>query len=96
MAKAKQFRHTLRVRGNGIFPFDMLRYDGVTVDPTDKAGMAFVKKSNDPAHFHELLFDPKTRTVRVVATDTRKWEPTAARWRSFGWTVVDHAMEEII
>ena len=73
---------TFTVMGHGDFPFDMLRYD-----------MCFPKDTGD-AH---TLGDDR---MKVVLTDNRRvtlityhshkqWEPTTARWNSFGWGVMD-------
>ena len=71
---SKPEKYTYRVSGRGKFPFDMLRYD-----------QCWPRRERDSA-----LIDAHTRHPNV------EWEvelmgtrmPTAARWRSYGWEVV--------
>jgi hypothetical protein len=65
--------YTWTVRGIGLFPFDMLRYD-----------YCWPASERDSAKI-ENRGHSKTReiTLRSLAP-----EPTLARWKSFGWEVV--------
>lgn len=67
------------VEGQGMFPFDMLRYDSCCPDRSDDA--------------HQLV--PMTemgmrcrRRVRLRRYALNNAGPTEARWASFGWIVV--------
>lgn len=64
-----------RVTGVGSFPLDMLRYDS-----------CFPLDSGDATR----LDDRERRTVCLVHyTSDARWSPTARRWESFGWRVID-------
>jgi hypothetical protein len=65
------------VEGTGQFPWDMLRHD-----------RAWPKSSTEivnlaPHHRSSFLNDK--RQVRLMGIN----EPMEARWRSFGWTVIE-------
>lgn len=62
------------VEGLGDFPFDMLRYDSAFPMTERDAYLA--------GHTGEM------RRVAITSRKVNDTEPTAARWKSFGWTVV--------
>lgn len=62
------------VRGRGEFPIDMLRYDDC--QPRDHADISAI---NGGEYNHER---------RTVTLTTSERYVHAARWASFGWTVV--------
>lgn len=68
------------VRGEGAFPFDMLRYDS-----------CWPATENDAATM-ERAMRPRTRsTAYEVALSTASPNaPSVPRWESFGWEVVTH------
>lgn len=69
------------VRGSGEFPFDMLRYDACHPRHENEArglGRTYVR-GDAPVERHEVELESCGRPLH--------WEPTAARWQSFGWTV---------
>lgn len=73
------------VRGRGHFPFDMLRYD--TCYPIDPDSVSNLD-------FDTMEIGRKERSVRLRSWGLmRNWEPTAARWSSFGWYVVREGNE---
>lgn len=63
-----------KVRGAGFFPLDMLRYDASW--PCDSDSIVRFGE-----HQSELY------TVRLRTMLNRR--PTDARWRSFGWRVIE-------
>jgi hypothetical protein len=75
----KMFRYT--VEGAGTFPYDMLRYDASYPDSqTDSVGID--KEANHKRRQVTLIHDefgPRGRT----------WAPTADRWASFLWKVIE-------
>jgi hypothetical protein len=67
------------VKGKGHFPMDMLRYDG-----------CFPRDSRDVERLTYFEQDDPARTITLITRTTLKvWTPTAARWASFGWQVVE-------
>ncbi len=64
------------VRGEGSFPFDMLRYD-----------RAFPQTETDSTR---MGWSPRIgpHGPREVSLITESSAPTDGRWESFGWTVV--------
>jgi len=77
----KLVRYT--VQGHGVFPNDMLRYDGsYPHQQTDSSAMEY---------------DPRFRTERMQRRevtleklcDVRVWQPCKERWLSFGWKVIN-------
>lgn len=83
--KIKTFRFT--VRGTYPFPTDMLRYD-----------QAYPRSEQDSYKIRDSisreLEGPIDIELAVKIVDRRFWEPTNARWESFGWTVVK--TEEVV
>lgn len=74
--KAKQikvFETILVVRGSGDFPFDMLRYDHCFPAREDESSK---------------LAGHEARTVVLIRRAVSRGA-TIARWRSFGWDVVN-------
>jgi hypothetical protein len=72
--------HTFAVDGSGAFPLDMLRYDGCYPKTGDDAG--------------KLETDYRDRrSLTLCHYGDRYWTPTAGRWSSFCWSVVDHVSE---
>jgi hypothetical protein len=91
MTKPKIRRHFVTVRGSGIFPTDMLRYDGVGfASDSDRATAGVDSVSFEtPADARRSIGQP-TRTITLTTDDNARWTPTVARWASFGWRVVEH------
>lgn len=81
MSGAKMWRHTFAVDGAGRFPFDMLRYDACFPHTGDDAGKIDTDYGRD------------RRSVTLVHYGDKFWTPTAGRWSSFTWSVVDHVKE---
>lgn len=81
------YLHRFQVRGAGIVPFDMLRYDCCFPN----------SEGEDSAKLEAATFPGGKREAYVVTlcrwSDRRDWQPTADRWRSFGWQVVDGSHE---
>lgn len=65
------------VTGNGIFPWDMLRYDE-----------CFPYSPEEAAKFQGLDDEDRECTIRLAtySPDTAV-RPSARRWATFGWTV---------
>lgn len=75
---------TFEVTSKYPFPLDMLRYDGCHPAGSDDA--ATIGYSFDP---QERVRDRAPYRVKLIAYHERRfWEPTAARWSSFMWSVV--------
>lgn len=78
----KEFRMTrFTVRGQGCFPYDMLRYDSCCPDTGNDA--AVMADDNGPGR---ARIEPRTVTLRRYTADGIPAE--AARWASFRWTVI--------
>jgi len=70
------------VEGKGYFPLDMLRYDECY--PAKSVDATTIMECGMPKYL--------TDRVRIVLTHKHSrshWEPTTARWKSFGWDVVE-------
>lgn len=83
MAKAKptkMFETVVTVRGRGDFPIDMLRYDA-----------CFPKTAEDASAIsgEGLGGILNERIVKLIRRSPSDGPPTAGRWSSFGWTVLD-------
>jgi hypothetical protein len=75
-----------KVSGHYAFPLDMLRFDACYPYNGEAVGMIERASASDPNRV------PGVRTVELAHWSDRKhWEPTAARWSSFGWSVVEVA-----
>lgn len=78
MRSGKTYTFLFTVEGRGAFPIDMLRFDGCCPDSQIDVGNM------------DWQSGPQTRRVSLCRfTPNRKWEPTEARWNSFGWEVVE-------
>lgn len=73
---AKNIHHTYVVEGRGEFPFDMLRREDSAFHGPVPADLGRIRK---PVR------------VKLATTYDRPefWLPLDARWRSFGWKVVE-------
>jgi hypothetical protein len=76
MPKIKRWE--FKVEGNGEFPFDMLRYDHCWPKQSDPDVI------NLAPHGRSTMYKTK-RQVTLTAYN----EPTAKRWESFGWPIID-------
>jgi hypothetical protein len=80
MASYRQYIVSFRVEGRYPFPIDMLRYD-----------RCWPASSDDAARIDYSRL-PGNREVYIIklymAADHAGAVPTAARWSSFGWTVL--------
>jgi hypothetical protein len=79
----KLTNHWYIVEGRGQFPEDMLRRDGSAF----ATALDYTKAGDERG----------TRRV-MLATNydrPRHWFPLDARWRSFGWKVVEHNGEAV-
>ena len=75
MAKnEKIWRKIVKVKGNSLFPMDMLRYD-----------RCYPLKGED-AQAMGLRDSERTVTLVFVGLHSNE-QPTVDRWKSFGWTV---------
>lgn len=76
-----------KVRGNGEFPFDMLRYDGChPVNESEARCLGWTYAlAEEPRGVIEIELQSRGRE--------RYWEPCAARWQSFLWQVVPDSVE---
>jgi len=75
------YRQRIIVEGSGSFPFDMLRYDSCSPSKEEeihKLTMGF----RDMPEYHE------PRQVELVRYSLNGEWPTVARWKSFGWRVI--------
>lgn len=76
----KLIKISFTVSGTGRFPIDMLRYDGVV--PSSETDSARIERSIDGT-------GSDLKTISVTKPDGYKyWTPNAARWKSFGWDIV--------
>jgi hypothetical protein len=73
LISAAQDAMTFAVVGAGMFPVDMLRYD-----------KAWPASESDSRLISNSFTDPVQHRIELRSLK----EPTPARWRSFGWTVV--------
>ncbi len=71
----RAFETVFVVEGRGEFPIDMLRYD---------CAFTATQHDSDIAQYRDHL-----RRVVLVSRRVNDSDPTAERWRSFGWTVVN-------
>lgn len=69
--------YTFSVRGRDLFPIDMLRYDSCWPKSESQDSVSIMVTHGPRASREE-------RTVTLIGLR----EPTEARWKSFGWTVV--------
>lgn len=73
---ANHSRFEYEVRGHGLFPFDMLRYDAA--HPQREADSARIESTTRRGEGTDPV------TVALVS----EHHPTDARWRSHGWRVI--------
>lgn len=92
MAEAKLYRHTFTVMGVLPFPDDMLRYDSCKpktegcereIAASKDFGVRQARRGSDTPFFVVTL---------VTENERMFWEPTAGRWRSFSWGVVQDSI----
>lgn len=77
--KKRNGRQIITVKGSGMFPIDMLRYDHAwprTEEDSHKVAADYRSDENYP----------RMRTVELLSDHERA--PTEDRWRSFTWEVV--------
>ena len=79
----KLYQITYEVTGSISFPIDMLRYDGSW--PADEGQSLPIMDA-----IHHQNDGPVT--VRLRTNRERNWQPTAARWQSFGYSVVEGSL----
>jgi hypothetical protein len=79
-------KHTYRysVTGPGAFPIDMLRYDAA--HPASEGDAGFIELTHGR---HAAL---TSATVELIGLRP----PTAGRWQSFGWRIVDWSKREAV
>lgn len=78
---------TFVVEGSGEFPTDMLRYDACW--PSGQEDVIAIE-----ARFTQSTI-PKRRRVRLCYVDGLGGvKPTAARWDSFNWRVVEDGLQK--
>ena len=80
----KLYQITYQVEGSIPFPIDMLRYDA-SWPAHEGEQWPIVETIN-----HE---NTQVRIVTLRTNRTRDWQPTAGRWQSFGWTVLEGSIE---
>ncbi len=73
--------HTFTVEGRGAFPYDMLRYD-----------QCFPLTGDDSANMQQHVTERRSVTLTRIS-DRSAWLPTAARWSSFTWAVVNESYQ---
>ncbi len=78
--------HEIHVMGRGLFPLDMLRRDQCF--PLDEG-------EAQRLYYHLDSVDSKDgrEVIRLGTMQRRLWMPTVERWKSFGWTVVEHKVD---
>lgn len=85
----KMFTHEFVVKAvKGYdFPIDMLRYDRCF--PAEERCAREIEMTlgyKSPRDFLGM-------EVHLEKTAEKSWKPTAGRWESFGWKVIDHTMK---
>lgn len=78
----KDMIYNFIVAGRGDFPMDMLRYDECYPDSTNDA-MRIPYPTNE--YSERVRLHDTRRQIKLLSHKI----PTAARWASFGWTVVE-------
>lgn len=74
---AKLYYHNFKVIGAGHFPMDMLRYYHCWPRSSDDCSML---------PYNEYTSFQPVRTITLQSFGPRDWQPTFARWKSFGWS----------
>ena len=89
-----RYKKAIKVKGNGIFPIDMLRYDSCF--PLGEDDALKIQKSVDVNAIVDgracaTIPVDETREIRLVKyshSPNPLWNE--ARWRSFGWEIVSY------
>jgi hypothetical protein len=81
--KVRQRAHAFR------FPLDMLRYDCCWPRNSEDA-------SSINLTFSERYQAEKAAVVELSCEYHKDWKPTAKRWESFGWEVIEHSNKRSI
>jgi hypothetical protein len=86
--------HEFEVIGRGNFPQDMLRYDSCYPQRSeDASNMALADDREYGFCYQKEHGEAPTFGIRLVhRDDTKNWQPTEGRWRSFGWRVNPHSV----
>lgn len=82
----KAYAVSCTVVGRGIFPIDMLRYDQLYPRGSDDAAKIAACQNYEERHSARDADGVVRITVSGIKLH-RYWEPTIARWSSFGWSV---------
>jgi len=88
---ATTYRYTTWVKGTSNFPLDMLRYDCAW--PASQEDVTKIATSIDArvmAAYAEREGSVRSFVIGIVSNRP----PTAGRWRSFGWEVVETRKEK--
>lgn len=79
--------HRFTVIGIAPFPTDMLRYDEAF--PANTMAANHIAASFDRERVQGKYWTDRMLRVELIHRgEQRWWHPTAARWASFGWSVV--------
>jgi hypothetical protein len=82
------YKQYFTVRGTGEFPYDMLRYDQCW--PCREVDSPLLN-SNEMLQAENYFKTP--RDVRIERrVESASVKPTVARWRSFGWGVLEESI----
>lgn len=76
MSKTKLYTTYAVVKGRGMFPFDMLRYDA-----------CYPNSQEDSSEMAYYPGDNGYRVVVLARKDSKISDWTPGRWASFGWSV---------
>jgi hypothetical protein len=80
-----KYLQTFKVIGSGGFPFDMLRYDKCYPASSDDSAQL-----DDPRHYK---MSDKPRTIELMRyVMVRHNVPTAEKWKSFGWKLIEETV----
>ncbi len=82
MSKLAPFR-TFTVEGTGNFPIDMLRFDRCV--PSTESDAHKIEHTTVEHTLREKPLSPRQVNLRSYTPDMA---PTAGRWESFGWKVI--------
>lgn len=86
-AKKTHVMAIVHVRGRGTFPLDMLRYDACApLESEDASSIGDLRHGRGEAE----------RVVKLAMFTSERRDPTHARWRSFGWLVVEVNGQKVI
>jgi hypothetical protein len=84
MPAQKYHAYTFTVVGTGRLPLDMMRYDRCV--PYQQAGTRVPLSDDTNEHSYEMI---------GYAPIGNRAEPTVARWKSFGWRVVEGSVKTV-